>query len=159
LLQDTVTSGMWDSVISGASIVTVDITPLDGTSATQSFTTGGGAAWSGSSGGEMIPQVAVLVKLQTSLRGRSNRGRVFLPMTAETAAGAGFVAGGEDVTITNAWTTFANALPADATTPADLVIASYDRRHAGAGAHATNVTAITCELALATQRRRQTRLR
>lgn len=159
LLQDTVTAGMWVPTVNGAVIGDISITPLDGSSATQDFATGGGAQWLGGTTGENIPQVAALIKFTTALRGRNNRGRIFLPAVGEGAQLDGHLTGGIDGTVTTAWTTFLTALTTDPDTPMNLVVASYDRAHNGAGAHATNVLNTLCEYHTATQRRRQTRLR
>ena len=58
--------------------------------------------------------------------------------------------------MTAAWNAFKTAMTA---VPDFLVIASYDRKHSGAGAHATIVNTITPELIQGTQARRQSRLR
>jgi hypothetical protein len=157
-LAAAVDVGMWDAVSSGAFIGEVDITPLDGVSATSSFLTGGGAVWSGSSGGDFVPAAAVLVKLQTALRGRANRGRVFLPMITEALMVDGFVNGGSVAVMQTAWTDFQADLQAQVV-PIAQVVASYDRRHNGVGAHASFITNYVVEGVLGTQRRRQQRLR
>jgi hypothetical protein len=152
-----VSANMWVSAVAGASVTEVDITPLDGVSATQSFSTGSPAKWSGSAGGDYVPQVAVLIKLFTGLRGRQNRGRVYLPFTAETGISDGLlVATG---VINAAWVAFQAGMVGMAPVEWGLCVASYDRAHAGVGAHATGITGLLCEQVLGTQRRRQGRLR
>jgi len=159
VLDDLVTADMWASVVNSAQILTVNITPLDGVSATSTFPVGLVARWAGETAGDFLPSSAAVVKFQTLHRGRDNRGRVFLPFTGEAAVTDGFITGGTTLTMSTAWTAFATALQGDATTPCTLVVASYDRRHAGAGAHVTAVNSIVAEAALGTQRRRQSRLR
>src|ERR1041384_2513624 len=90
-LDAHVTASMWGFVSTGASVITVDILPLDGSSATQSFSTGGVAKWTGTATGETIPQVAEIIKLQTGIRGPSHRGRIYLPfITAAEQGNGGF---------------------------------------------------------------------
>jgi hypothetical protein len=159
VLDGNVTAAMWNSAVATASITDVDITPLDGTSATQSFSTGSPAKWSGSAGGEFAPQVAGIVKLTTLTRGRANRGRVFLPFSAEAGMGQGAFTNAVITSVTTAWQNFAAALAALTPDAWELGVASYDRAHAGAGAHFTPVSTVAFEGETATQRRRQQRNR
>lgn len=158
-MNGAVTAAMWDNAVLSASIGEVDITPLDGHSGTITFVTGSPAKWSGSAGGDWIPAVATLIKLSTPLRGRANRGRVFLPFTAEAIQANGLITTSGVTAITNAWVAFQTALVALSPTEWGLVVASYDRAHSGAGAHATGINAVQCERPTASQRRRQERLR
>ena len=158
-LQDNMTAAMFDQLSSGASISSIDITPLNGTAATSSFVTGSPANMSGGSGGVIAPAVSVLVKLQTGLRGRNKRGRIFLPMMIGAAADNGFLAPAEVASMTAAWQAFVTAMAADPDGPYELVVAAYDRRHGGVGAGSTDVTTISVESPLGTQRRRQGRNR
>lgn len=160
-LQDAVTQDMWGPVNAGAVVTQVDITPLDGSSATQSFLTGATAQWTGETGGDFVPAVASVIKFQTLLRGRANRGRVFLPFISESAISDGMFTAGAQLVVQNAWTACQTALEADTGPggPWALLVASYDRKHGGAGAHATTIATFTAEVACATQRRRQSRLR
>lgn len=158
-LDAHVTANMWDTTSDNSGITTVKITPLDGSSASADFLTSRPARWAPAGSGQAVPNVAVLVKLQTPLRGRDNRGRIFLPFTGESSISNGIVDAATVVTMTTAWNTFADDIDADGTTPMDLGVASYDRRHAGAGAHFNAASAITVEGVAGTQRRRQSRLR
>lgn len=158
-LNSSVGAAMWDSAVSTAKINEVDITPLDGVTATQSFQTGAPAKWSGSAGGDFIPAAAYVVKIQTAARGRDNRGRVFLPFTAESIQANGVVPSASAAIIGAAWVTFVTDLVAIAPVAWDLGVAAYDRAHAGAGAHFTGSSAIVAEIALGSQRRRQGRVR
>jgi hypothetical protein len=159
VLQDSVGGGMWQPTSSSFVAGEVDITPLDGVSATQAFPTGGGAQWIGGTSGEWFPQAAGIVKLTTATRGRANRGRLFLPAIAESASADGFLDSTVVANCNAAWVAFIAALEADAPNPWLLVVASYDRAHLGAGAHATTVLTAVLERPLGTQRRRQTRNR
>jgi hypothetical protein len=125
------------------------ITPLDGTSATEFFVPDP-SKWTGQTAGDYAPQVAALVKLRTGLRGRSQRGRVFLPFTAEGAQANGKLTGSKVTTMQTEWDAFVSQLLSD---DRPLVVASY--------LHSTshNVTSEVVEAETGTQRRRQTRNR
>jgi hypothetical protein len=71
----------------------------------------------------------------------------------------GFLNPAEVTSMTAAWVAALAAWPLDPDHPMGLVVAAYDRRHAGVGAHATDVSHISVESALGTQRRRQSRNR
>lgn len=158
-IDDAVTAAMWDQLSSGGSVTHVDITPLDGVSATQTFPTGSPAKWTGGSGGVIAPAVSILIKLQTGVRGRANRGRIFLPFMVGAAADNGFLAPAEVTSMSAAWMEFRTTLAGDADTSDTIGVASYDRKHAGAGAHYTPASVLSAESALGTQRRRQQRNR
>lgn len=148
-LEARVAAGMWSWVDSASTIDQVVITPLDGTSATVTFNTSGGAKWTGGSGAATgVPQASGIIKLQTGIRGRSNRGRLFLPWVAENEQSNGIL---QDVTAVNtAWGNFANGLVTDGFA---LGVASYLHSN---WHQATNVSA---ENHLGTQRRRNDRIR
>jgi hypothetical protein len=152
-LDAHVTAAMWSSVGGGASVSDVAITPLDGVSPTVDFPTGSPAKWTGPGGGQTSPAVATLVKLTTDLRGRSHRGRVYLPFQSEAAEADGALNPATQTAAQAAWSTFLTAIAADATTPMTLVVASYKL------SSARNVQSVAVEGMLATQRRRQSRLR
>lgn len=158
-LNAHVTANMWGPVNNFAGVTSVSITPLDGTSPTTTFATGLPATWTGTTTGDTTIAVAGLVKLQTAFRGRDNRGRIYLPFMAEAAMNQGGITPSILTAADTAWTAFLAAIKGDATTPMMLEVASYDRRHAGAGAHATEVTSAFLEPMVATQRRRQQRIR
>jgi hypothetical protein len=134
---------------SGAIVQDIAVTPLDGTSATvHRATTGGG--WGGQMSGDWIPNASPVISLQTGLRGRSHRGRVYLPFCAETAISDGRLVSPNSANLVTSWIAFqANLVSAGS----QLVVASYKT----SSAHA--VTGITCLAAVGTQRRRQTRVR
>lgn len=144
---------MWNTTILAATVTSIDITPLDGTTATQSFVPLTPGRWQGGGGGtEWVPAAAPVVKLTTALRGRSFRGRVFLPFTAENEMVNGSVRSLILPGMQGAWNTFISGLAGDAL-PCNLAVASYKL------AVATNVLIALVEPTLGTQRRRQTRLR
>jgi hypothetical protein len=158
-LSDSVNGNMFDCVDNNAVITQVDIIKLDGTSATQSFTTGSGVAWQGQQPTTGVPQVAALIKLQTGLRGRANRGRVYLPFVAEGAMVHGLITGSIITAMTTAWAAFYAGIEADPDLPLTPVVASYDRAHGGVGAISHAVTTFLVEAETGTQRRRQGRNR
>src|SRR5215471_17254376 len=84
VLNTFVTAAMWGTVGNSSSIANVDIIPLDGTSSTYTFATGSPAKWGGGSTGDVVPVQCTLIKLQTGLRGRNHRGRIYLPFLAES---------------------------------------------------------------------------
>ncbi len=148
-----VTAAMWQVASAGASIANVDITPLDGGSATQSFATGSPAKWTGFQSGDFIPAAAALVKFQTAQRGRSARGRIFIPFVGEGAQSNGAMTPSQAAGLTSDWTTFDSAMGTDSTSPQKLVVASYKETLA------RDVLVFAGEALLGTQRRRQGRLR
>jgi hypothetical protein len=145
-----VTAGMWGATVDNMGVISVDVTPLDGSSATYSAVTGTPAKWAGAITGEFVPQASAPTSLATANRGRSARGRVYVPGLCEGAQSEGFLTGSIVTSITTAWETFLSALLAN-TPPWELVVASYKL------ATAQPVIAVQCRSAIATQRRRQRR--
>lgn len=160
-LQDAITTNQWTAVVNNASVDHLDITPLDGVTGTSTFSTGSGAQWTGSSAGQFVPAAAMIVKLQTGLRGRANRGRIFLPFISENGIANGFNDPTNIAVCLAAFNAMQASLAGDAGPggPWAQGVASYDRRHGGAGAHINPVLAYQVESASGTQRRRQGRLR
>jgi hypothetical protein len=132
-----------------AKIDRLDITKLDGSSATVAFTETN-ARWSGGSTDAIIPAAAQVVSFRTGLRGRSNRGRIYLPFMVESNFAAGSVSGASNATIQNAWNSFVTGMAAGT---APLCVASYLH------ANSHDVTSAIVEFTCGTQRRRQSRLR
>lgn len=150
VLDAHLTNGCWNLTSSICVVDTVDITPLDGSSASQLFSTDRDTHWQGGVGGQYIPAAAGVVKITTAKRGRSYRGRIFLPFVAEAAQQNGTTTGTLAADCTGAWSTFeTNMLASDwATGVASYKLGTWEKS-----------TAITCESVLGTQRRRQSRLR
>jgi hypothetical protein len=145
-LNDNVSAAMWNYCRDTSSIVSVDITPLDGVSATETFYTGSPAEWAGSgSTGDRIVQACALVKLTTSLRGRSYRGRVYLPWVVETATANGVLNSANVDDVTAGWTNFVTDMTS---LGSPLIVASYVH------SASTIVQTAVCEAPLATQRKR-----
>jgi hypothetical protein len=143
---------------SGGQLTNISIIPLDGISGASTFTTPGTGKWAGTATGDSVPSTAIIIKLGTGLRGRDNRGRIFLPMPAESQIANGAVVGSVASALGSAWFAFQSALQTGTPTMS-LGVASYDRAHAGAGAHFSVATSISCEGLVGTQRRRQQALR
>lgn len=139
----------WAQTSSDASIVEVVIQKLDGASAAVAFATASAANWSGThAGGDITPAVAAIVKEKTAKRGRSYRGRIFLPWLHESAMANGAVDGTELTNLQTAWSAWLTAMHGGAVEP---VVASYQL------ATAEPITDVVVEQLLATQRRRQMR--
>ena len=148
-MNSHVTAGMWGTVSHLASITDVVVTPLDGGSVSVPFLTGSPTKWAGAGGsGDFIPQAATIMKLLTARRGRSYRGRVFLPFVPEASQAQGTLVTGDVDAEAAAWATFMSDMAGDSY---DLVVASYSL------ATADDVVAIAGEYKTATQRRRQKR--
>lgn len=148
-IDAVVTQAMWSTATSSSSVTSLEVTPLDGSSVTFLYPVSG-LKWSGNaSAGDWIPMAAGMVSLRTARRGRSYRGRVYLPFTAES----GVTNGAVNFSLTGwqtAWTNFiANITGSDT----HLVVASYTN------ATAEDVVSAIVETELGTQRRRQSRLR
>jgi hypothetical protein len=151
-ITSATTQDMWRSVSTDAKILQLAITPLDGTSATQTFSpfADHGAKYEGGATGDTIPAVSALVKATTSARGRSHRGRVYLPFTTEEINTNGQFASSPFAVSLTGWTNWISNL---LSTDSKMVVASYKL------ATASDVQHTVPEPTLATQRRRQGRLR
>jgi hypothetical protein len=152
-LDAHVTIPMWETVEPNTKVTQVDVTPLDGVSATESFFPAAVAKWAGAGIGDPVPAVATLVKLQTAKRGREHRGRVFLPMTSEGVMNNGVIASSALTPCDAAWKAFIIAIGTDATFPLTWGVASYKL------ASFEPIINVAVEALVGTQRRRQERLR
>jgi hypothetical protein len=140
---------MWTAVQGDAAITSLDLTPLDGSTASYHHVVSG-TQWEGSPTGDMVPGSSCCVSLYTGDRGRSKRGRVFLPWLAESEQTAGTITPTTVSDTVAAWNTFIAAMTT-ATYP--LVVASYKLASYAA------VTSVRVRPGAATQRRRQERVR
>jgi len=140
-------SGMLDPISSAATVDTVDVTPLDGSSASATYAM---TSWDGAGGGEFVPGLSVVISLQTALRGRSYRGRIFLPFTAEGAQNDGGISSAQASSVNGDWGTFIAAMAADSW---QMVVASYKL------ATAEDVASTVVKSVCGSQRRRQSRIR
>lgn len=139
-----VTAAMWDFVVATGRVSSVSVLPLDGSSATTVFSTASPSKWSGAgTGSDWIPQGCGVVTWQTAERGRSRRGRTYLPWVAEGEQAAGVLA--DVAACQTAWTNFLTAMNLTDTIP---VVASYKL------ASTRSVSAFLVRSFLKTQRRR-----
>lgn len=149
-LDSHVTSTMWNLTDSHGSIAEVTITPLDGSSVSLPEPTGSPAKWSGGTTGSHnpVPNVAAIVKFVTGKRGRSYRGRIYLPWIEEAYIDGLTLDNSQRTAVQTAWATFLTAMTGDGF---DLVVASYKL------STAETVLASGVENDIATQRRRAKR--
>jgi hypothetical protein len=149
-LDATLSNAMFTLMSSNYVTQRVEITKLDGTSASVSFPftspPNGGAA------GVPVPEAACSVGLKTVARGRSKRGRVFVGPVPEGYIDDGTLDVASVAAMQTAWTSFLTAL-SGRPVPANLVVASY------LTATALTVSTINVKPYVATQRRRLVRTR
>lgn len=149
-IDANVTAAMWEVAPAHGHISSVVVTPLDGGSVSFPVNTGSGAKWSGPiTGGLGTPQVCALVKTLTAKRGRSYRGRIYIPWASEQNVTNGRVDSGNVTAGQSAWEAFVSDMAGDG---CDLVVASYKL------ATAEDVIAVLFERDVATQRRRNHRV-
>lgn len=139
----------WFQTTVDSVIHSVDITPLDGVGMTESFATTGTLGWVGNaSSGDVSPATAVICKFLTAKRGRSYRGRMFMPWAAESIISNGKVI---PASLTAGQTVIGQWWGQLTTAGANLQVASYTH------GTAEPVTAVQVESLLGTQRKRQFR--
>lgn len=148
-LNAAATQTMFAPMVTTAGANTATITPLDGSSATLEYELDL-PPFIGTTDGDFLPACAVIFTLYTALRGRSYRGRLFLPFVGEAAVDDGALVTPSASDLVDPWATFVTTLIGDGFA---LVVASYKL------ALATDVTHVVPQNFLGTQRRRQTRLR
>src|SRR5215467_1998334 len=154
-LNSHVSIDLWLGAVSTARVQTLDIIDLNSsTGATVSFTTVG-TGWGGAGSGEFVPNVPALVKFKTGLRGRSRRGRIYLPFQGEANIHNGQITPSSILTTANtAWVALQNGLQAG--TPAfSHVVASYHPTLVAGGDAIAPITSYAAELLTASMRRRQ----
>ena len=149
--HDDLQDSMFESVHSNARIVQVDILPLNGTSPTVSFPTDylTNSKLAGGCSGQAIPAQATGLTFRTAKRGRSYRGRLYLPWVAEGCSADGVIDGSTIDAVNTAWGTYLNLVASDGW---QAVVASY--RHATA----EDITEVVTHKKVRTQRRRQDRI-
>lgn len=143
--------GLIDTVSSAAGVTGFSVTPLDGVSPTTEFPFV--SPFTGPGNDQFIPNLAAVITLYTARRGRSYRGRIFLPFTAENRQNNGFTDPSTVIGhLADAWTELAADLIA--LTPGVFpVVASYLHRTS------EPVTLYKPQHVYGTQRRRQSRNR
>src|SRR5215831_2671331 len=143
-------SAMFDTLYTGLTMETIQVLPLDGTSAAIDEVVPGTVGGGGSGG--VLPQVCTVVSLKTATRGSRGRGRVFVGPMGETQVSNGVVATASLSTMGAAWPAFQSALVA-ASPSMGLVVASYEH------GSAAPVTSFRIDTIVGTQRRRVNQLR
>jgi hypothetical protein len=119
----------------------IDVLPLDGSTATQTFSMDG---TNGQGGSDYIPQGAVVVSLHTGIRGPKGRGRIYVGPCGEAEQNKGDLSGNAATTAAG-WNAIKTALDG---LELFLVVASYVH------GVANGVSSISCDTRLRTQRRR-----
>jgi hypothetical protein len=148
-LEARVTAAMWQHAGTDTGISELTLTPLDGSSGSLVQPTTFTAKWKGpQTPGDVVPQAAIIQKLVTSLRGRSFRGRVYLPFPVESAIVNGTYGSAARAAQDTAWGNFIAGMSTDGHS---LVVASY--KLAAASLVIGHLTESYC----GTQRRRQPR--
>lgn len=148
IIRSHLTDAMFKVIANDGHITSFDIIKLDGSSATV-HQVDGSPQGGGTVSAQPIPNTGPVVSLKTGLRGRSHRGRVYLPGVAESVFSGGLISQGDADDIGDGWFAFIGACASDDVT---LVVASY------ALATATAVETLSVDARCATQRRRQTRV-
>lgn len=126
-------SFVWDPIPSDWAVEQISVLKLDGSSSTIDVDVPHPDRWIGGSSGEWSPNTAGVIKLQTGLRGREHRGRIFLGPCAENKMVDGKLNPTTVGDMAGDWGTWTNYI---ATHGAALGVASY--RHAS-WSQATNV--------------------
>ena len=135
----------------GGSVMTrVVVTKLDGSSAA---VVGNISGTFGTGAGAIEPAVAGLLHIGTGQRGPRGRGRLYIGPIAEDMTGNGKMESAVRATMQTAWQDFTSDLADEVDTSANLGVASY--------VHSDfhEQVALVMELFVATQRRRQDRVR
>jgi len=146
-LNAHVSANMWAHTHVNEGINEVIITPLDGGGISTTILTGFTSAWRGTqSTSGFLPQVCALIKHTTSLRGRSYRGRTFLPYPVEGVVDSGVLDPTTEAAMTTAWRSFLSGMIGAGVEPH---VASY--KHSSS----TLIIDSVAEPYTATQRRRQ----
>jgi len=137
----------WTPMYSGYTISTIDVTPLDGSTARQTHPLG--TSMGGAGTGGLLPAVAALVHFSTNRRGPRGRGRQYIGPVGEAGVSDGLML--SPTLVTDAWNEFNDNL-AETDSLMSLCVASYTH------SDVHGVTGIVCKTPVATQRRRQRQL-
>jgi hypothetical protein len=148
-LDANATAGMWTLISNAFGVKRLIVTPLDGTSVTVTYPVTG-AKWTGGTAGDWIPNEAIIVKETTMKRGKSYRGRIYLPYVTEASQINGVLTPASVATMQTAWNAWYVAMSAATVIP---VVVSQKL------ATKENIATLTVEPVAATMRRRLTRLR
>jgi hypothetical protein len=119
--------GFSDAQVNDLVYDNVVVTPLDGSSLSQSMTFGTADHHQGALSGRGVPpNVAFVISLHTAVRGRSHRGRIYLAGLIETLAADPSTAWSSTAisSMATIWSTFTSQLSAGPGSPF-MVVASY----------------------------------
>lgn len=150
ILDTRASTVLWHNVSSRAHVQQIEITPLDGTTATQIFNPATPANWVGVGSASNIVEACTIIQFRTAQRGARGRGRLFLPFVPEDATEGGILVGSNLTQPPPQWRIFADNIASDGAT---LVVASYVH------ADQHTVTSIGVDQVIGIQRRRVERLR
>lgn len=146
-LRAHIKANMWQMVSDSFVLDSWDLTKLDGTNLTRLYGSPGTGDFRGQATGDYIPNASALIKHLTATGGRSGRGRTYLPALGESRQTNGQTAATQRALTTTAWGQFLTDM--NGNTPQIFpCIASYTH-----GTFAA-IAASTCEVSIATQRRR-----
>jgi hypothetical protein len=139
---------MWALQKSSSTLYKIITTKLDGSAASVPTLTNGNVAWTGQLTGNLILQGANVITVRTGFRGRSRRGRIYLPWVAEDGQDAGTLLAASVTACQTAWNTFSAAMVAAGWAP-----------HVVSQLHGDSVAATRYDVEpyLKTQRRRSRR--
>lgn len=151
-IWDSATEHLYGPMHDGFEPGSLDILPLDGSSATfvSDRPVGDTTSWCSSSG-DTLPSTAAIVSFRTGIRGPKGRGRQYVGPTTETSCANGILNETVRTNLIASWAGFNNnllALPDSM----QIVVASYVHAEAYA------VTSIGVPQTVGTQRRRQRQL-
>jgi hypothetical protein len=147
VLNASKTASMWGHMSNDWLLKQISVIALDGSSGTAVAPVAFGVG----SSGEFSPATSPVITLRTALRGRSHRGRIFLPPAREGVITNGYLNADTTAALQGAWSTFIAAIGA-ADPALELVVASYKN------SSVQRVTDAIVTRKLGTQRRRQQRL-
>jgi hypothetical protein len=158
-IDSHVTAGMWGPITASATAIEIKLFKYDGVTPTftQPVT---GAKYQGQDAGleaEVAP--AALISFRTATRGQWARGRCYLPFISEGAAGNGSLLDTVRVSTQTAWDSFRNGMSGGGTPMAVISLANQPNLNPPHTPTARLVISSTVEAHLATQRRRQDRIR
>jgi len=145
-----VDAAMWEHTNVTTSVNSVDVLPLDGVTPTTNYPNSDVTNWRGAGATQLTIPVSALASLKTGLRGRSGRGRIFLPWVCEGSQNGGILSGTVGANMTTAWNAFRVAMDSAGCA---LIVASYTHSLRNTVLH------ISVEDDCGTQRRRQDSLR
>jgi hypothetical protein len=141
---------MFDPLYTGLFLNSIEVLPLDGSTA--QFPVAVSPHFQGGGSGGVVPAAAAVVSLHSTQRGSRGRGRVYVGPLGETQYNNGSLASTSQSNMLTAWGQFVNGLNSG-TPSTQLVIASY--KHADAH----DVSTIRIDTVTGTQRRRLNQLR